>query len=80
MDGSERERLDGLRDRQAVEPVLENGVHVAIGADPDRQRAGTGGLETRGPVAAAEAKQPQARAVALLGMRAVIELSIRFQS
>ena len=46
---------------------------MAVGADADGQRPGTGGLEAGGAVAAAEAEQPQAGAVALLGMRAVGE-------
>ncbi len=71
--GSKRELLGGLGRGQAVEPVLEDRVDVAVGADADEQRAGTGGLEAGGAVAAAEAEQPEAGAVALLGMRAIGE-------
>jgi hypothetical protein len=46
---------------------------VAVGAGADGLGPGTGGLEPGGAVAAAEAEQPQAGAVALLGMRAVGE-------
>ena len=71
--GSKRELLGGLGRGQAVEPVLEDRVDVTVGADADRQRPGTGGLEAGGAIAAAEAEEPQAGAVALLGVRAVGE-------
>jgi hypothetical protein len=61
----------GLARGEAVEPVLEDRVDVAVGAGADGLGPGTGGLEPGGAVAAAEAEQPQAGAVALLGMRAV---------
>jgi hypothetical protein len=67
VDGSEGERLDGLRRGQPVEPVFEDRVDVAVGANADGQGPGTGGLEPGGAIAAAEAEQPQAGAVALLG-------------
>ena len=73
MDGSEGERLSGLGRGQTVEPVLGDGVDVAVGADADGQGASTGGLKPGGAVAAAEAEQPGAGAVALLGMRTITE-------
>jgi hypothetical protein len=48
VDGSEGELLGGRGRGQAVEPVLEDGVDVAVGADADGQRAGTGRLEAGG--------------------------------
>ena len=71
--GSERELLGRLGLGQAVEPVLEDRVDVAVGADADDQSAGTGGLEAGGAIAAAEAEQPEAGTVALLGMRTLGE-------
>src|SRR3989442_4878884 len=71
--GSKRELLGGLGRGQAVEPVLEDRVDVAVGADANEQRPGTGSLEAGGAVAAAEAEQPEAGAGALLGVRAVGE-------
>jgi hypothetical protein len=69
VDGSQGEGLGRLGRGQPVEPVLEDRVDVAVGADADGQGAGTGGLKAGGAVAAAEAEQPQAGAVALLGVR-----------
>jgi hypothetical protein len=46
---------------------------VTVGADADGQSPGTGGLEAGGAITAAEAEQPEAGAVALLGVRAVGE-------
>ena len=73
MHGREGKRLRRHGRRQAVEAVLEDGVDVAVGADADEQGPRTGGLEAGGAVAATEAKQPQAGAVALFGMRTVGE-------
>jgi hypothetical protein len=73
VDGSQGKELGRLGRGQPVEPVLEDRVDVAVGADADGQGAGAGGLEAGGAVAAAEAEQAQAGAVALLGMGAVGE-------
>ena len=54
MGGSEGEWLGGLGKRQAIEPVLEDRIDVAVGADTDRQGAGTGGFQAQSAVAAAE--------------------------
>jgi hypothetical protein len=59
--GSEGEWLGRLGWGQAVEPVLEDRVDVAVGAHADGQGPGTGGLEAGGAVAAAKAQQAQER-------------------
>ena len=56
VDGSEGEGLGRLGRGQPVEPVLEDGVDVAVGANADGQGPGTGGLAADRAVAAAEAK------------------------
>src|SRR5688572_24648368 len=73
VDGNESELRNGLERRQAIQPVLEDRVHVPIGAGADGERAGAGGFEPGGPVAPAEPEQPEARAVALFRMRTVGE-------
>ena len=69
----EGELRGGRRHGEAVEAVLEDGVDVAVGAGADGDGAGTGGLEPGLAVALAEPQEAEARAVALLGMRAVRE-------
>lgn len=61
VDRREGERRDGLERRQAIQPVLENRVHVTIRAGADGHGASTGGLEAGGAVAAAKAQQAQER-------------------
>src|SRR5213078_2627580 len=52
----------------AIEPALEDRVHVAVGAGAGGQRPGTRRLEPRGIIAFGEPEDAQAGAVALLGM------------
>jgi hypothetical protein len=62
------------RDGLAVQAVLEDRGHAAVGRRADRQRPGAGCLQSGRRVLARKALQAQAGAVALLGVRAVFEL------
>ena len=59
--------------RHAIEAVLQDRVDMAIGARADGDRARARGLEPLGAVALGEAQDAEARAVALLGVRAIGE-------
>src|SRR5580765_1738687 len=73
VDGSEDERRRHGLERHTVETVLEDGVHMAIGARADGEGAGTGGLKPGGADPPAQTKQAETGAVALLGMRSIGE-------
>ena len=59
MDGGERERHDGRKQGQPIQPVPEDRVHMPIGAGAPGQGAGTGRFEALGPSAAAQAQEAQ---------------------
>src|SRR5439155_19042952 len=73
VDRSEGELRRGRGRGESVEAVLEDRVDVAVGARVDRAGAGAGGLEALGAVALGQAQDAEARAIALLGMRAIRE-------
>ena len=63
----------GLLQRGAVKAVLQNRLHVAVGACADTDGAFARGLEALVSVLLLETEDPEARAVALLRVRAVFE-------
>ena len=63
----------GRGERDLIEAVLEDRVDVAIGAGGDAARAGARGFQPGRAVALGQAQDAEARAIALLGMRAVGE-------
>src|SRR3990172_1237773 len=69
----EGELRGGLRHGEAVEAVLEHGIDVAIGTGADDDRPRTGRLQPGLAIARAQPQEAEARAVALLGMRAIRE-------
>src|SRR5438128_2017838 len=71
--GGQGEWRRGLRRGEPIEAVLEHGVDMPVGAGADRDGAGAGGLQARLAIPLAEPQEAEARAVALLGMRAVGE-------
>src|SRR5438876_2258655 len=73
VDRSESELRRSCQRREPIEAVLEDRVDVAVGARVDRAGAGAGGLEPLGAVALGQAQDPEARTIALLGMRAIRE-------
>ena len=60
--------------RVLVELGLEDRLDALAGGRADRQRPAAGGLQPGLAIVAGEVEQPQAGAVALLGMRAVLQL------
>ena len=62
-------RLAVQRQRDLVEAVLQDGVDAAVRGAANLQRALAGGQHALALVALAQVHQPQARAVAMLGMR-----------
>ncbi len=74
MGGHEGELRGGLGgERQAIEAVFEDGVHVPVGAGLDGAGARAGRFEPGAAVALGQAQDAQTGAIALLGMRAVGE-------
>src|SRR3989441_7764626 len=73
VDRREGELRGGRGGREPIEAVLEDRVDVAVGARVDRAGAGAGGFEPLGAVALGQAQDPEARTIALLGMRAIRE-------
>src|SRR5262249_52414430 len=65
--------VGGRGRRLTVEPVLEDRFHAAIARGAHGAGALTCVLDPRGLVAAGEAEETEARAEALLGMRAPLE-------
>jgi hypothetical protein len=59
MDRREGELRGGLERWQAIQPVLEDRIYVAIRAGADGHGASTGGLEAGGAVAAAGRSRPR---------------------
>ena len=75
MGARDRAAGGGLDERDAIEPMLEDGVDVAVGTGADGEGPRTGRFQPRVAVALTEPQEPQAGAVALLGMRAVCQRS-----
>ena len=71
--GQERERGWGARPREPVEAVFEDRVDMPVGACADGDGAGTRGLEAGVTGAFGETQDPEAGAVALLGMGSIRE-------
>ena len=68
-----RARRRGVLEREPVLLVGENVLDRAQAIGAEARRPITRGFEPIGPVDAAEAHQPEARAVALFGMRAALQ-------
>src|SRR5579859_2726517 len=61
----------GLGQRRAIEPGLQDRFDALVGAGAHDERAMTRGLQPLGPVPFAEPHDAEARAVAVLGVRAL---------
>src|SRR5437870_9220025 len=73
VDRCEGELRCGLWPGEPVEAVLQDRVHMAIGAGLDGAGAGAGGLEPRRAVVLGQPQDTEARAIALLGTGTIRE-------
>src|SRR5262245_22349055 len=73
VDRDEGELRGRLRPSEPVEAVLQDRIDMAIGARLDGTGARASGLEPLRAIALGEAQEPQARAIALLGMGPIRE-------
>ena len=66
-------RLPLFLEREPVEPVLQDRLHMAVGAGAGRDGPTTGRLQTLPAVLLRQPQDPQARAVPLFGVAALFE-------
>merc|ERR1739841_433004 len=66
----------GQRQRELVQPLFQDRGDALVAGRVDRQRPGTGLFKAFTAVAPTETQQSQTSAVAMLWMRAVLELAL----